>query len=63
MNTVNCSAFEEDLGAAILDGKEIDISFDNFPYYLRYISVLLYIYCVVITHEHSKLFFLIFEFV
>ncbi|KAI5417265.1 hypothetical protein KIW84_042037 [Lathyrus oleraceus] len=34
MNTVNCSAFEEDLGAAILDGKEIDISFDNFPYYL-----------------------------
>ncbi|CAI8609753.1 unnamed protein product [Vicia faba] len=29
-----CSAFEEDLSAAILDGKEIDISFDNFPYYL-----------------------------
>ncbi|CAL0330094.1 unnamed protein product [Lupinus luteus] len=31
---VRCAVFREDVCAAILDGKEIDVSFDNFPYYL-----------------------------
>lgn len=29
------SAFRDDLIAAILDGRNLDVSFDNFPYYLR----------------------------
>ncbi|ESW27532.1 hypothetical protein PHAVU_003G210300 [Phaseolus vulgaris] len=32
--SVRCAVFKEDVHAAILDGKEIDVSFDNFPYYL-----------------------------
>lgn len=28
-------AFKEQLLARVLDAKEIDVSFDNFPYYLR----------------------------
>ncbi|KAF1887808.1 hypothetical protein Lal_00023816 [Lupinus albus] len=32
--SVRCAVFREDVRAAILDGKEIDVSFDNFPYYL-----------------------------
>ncbi|KAH1248912.1 ATPase family AAA domain-containing protein 1 [Glycine max] len=32
--SVRCAVFKEDVNAAILDGKEIDVSFDNFPYYL-----------------------------
>ncbi|KAL1563633.1 hypothetical protein AAHA92_06074 [Salvia divinorum] len=28
------SAFREDLNAAILDGRDLEVSFDNFPYYL-----------------------------
>ena len=34
--SVRCAVFKEDVHAAILDGKEIEVSFDNFPYYLRY---------------------------
>ncbi|XP_042499838.1 uncharacterized protein LOC122078027 [Macadamia integrifolia] len=33
-----CAAFKEDIQAAILDGKELQVSFDSFPYYLRYES-------------------------
>ncbi|KAK7291556.1 hypothetical protein RIF29_06796 [Crotalaria pallida] len=32
--SVRCAVFREDVRAAIIDGKEIDVSFDNFPYYL-----------------------------
>ncbi|MED6184991.1 hypothetical protein PIB30_052748 [Stylosanthes scabra] len=32
--SARCEVFKEDVHAAILDGKEIDVSFDNFPYYL-----------------------------
>ncbi|KAE9604273.1 putative adenosinetriphosphatase [Lupinus albus] len=32
--SVRCAVFKADVEAAILDGKEIDVSFDNFPYYL-----------------------------
>ncbi|XP_057727548.1 uncharacterized protein LOC130943615 isoform X5 [Arachis stenosperma] len=32
--SVRCAVFKEDLHAAILDGKNLDVSFDNFPYYL-----------------------------
>ena len=42
--SVRCAVFKEDVNAAILDGKEIDVSFDNFPYYLRYTFLLFYIY-------------------
>ncbi|KAE9610135.1 putative adenosinetriphosphatase [Lupinus albus] len=33
-SSVRCAVFREDVHAAILDGNEIDVSFDNFPYYL-----------------------------
>ncbi|KAJ1413285.1 SMAD/FHA domain superfamily [Sesbania bispinosa] len=32
--SVRCAVFKEDVHDAILDGKEMDVSFDNFPYYL-----------------------------
>ncbi|KAK7265565.1 hypothetical protein RJT34_33186 [Clitoria ternatea] len=32
--SVRCAVFKGDVHAAILDGKEMDVSFDNFPYYL-----------------------------
>ncbi|KAJ7956060.1 AAA-type ATPase family protein [Quillaja saponaria] len=32
--SLRCAVFKEDIHAGILDGKEIDVSFDNFPYYL-----------------------------
>lgn len=32
--SVRCAVFKEDAHAAILDGKEQEVSFDNFPYYL-----------------------------
>ncbi|KAL9375505.1 hypothetical protein Peur_032384 [Populus x canadensis] len=32
--SLRCAAFKEDLHAGILDGKNIEVSFDNFPYYL-----------------------------
>ncbi|RDX67524.1 hypothetical protein CR513_53590 [Mucuna pruriens] len=32
--SLRCAVFKEDVRAAILNGKEIDVSFDNFPYYL-----------------------------
>ncbi|CAL5327418.1 unnamed protein product [Camellia sinensis] len=33
--SLRCAAFKEDIHAGILDGKDIDVSFDDFPYYLR----------------------------
>ncbi|KAK7350698.1 hypothetical protein VNO77_09580 [Canavalia gladiata] len=32
--SVRCAVFKEDVHAAVLDGREIEVSFDNFPYYL-----------------------------
>ncbi|GMP34096.1 hypothetical protein CsSME_00007120 [Camellia sinensis var. sinensis] len=32
--SLRCAAFKEDIHAGILDGKDIDVSFDDFPYYL-----------------------------
>ncbi|XP_047309506.1 uncharacterized protein LOC124912911 [Impatiens glandulifera] len=32
--SIRCAAFKEDIHAGILEGKDIDVSFDNFPYYL-----------------------------
>ncbi|EXC04127.1 ATPase family AAA domain-containing protein 1-A [Morus notabilis] len=32
--SLRCAVFKEDIHAGILDGKTIDVSFDNFPYYL-----------------------------
>ncbi|KAM3232379.1 hypothetical protein P3L10_017738 [Capsicum annuum] len=29
------AAFKEQISAAIIDGHESEVSFDNFPYYLR----------------------------
>lgn len=34
--SVRCAVFKEEVRAAILDGKDIEVSFDHFPYYLRY---------------------------
>jgi len=34
--SLRTAVFKEDVLAAILDRKEIEVSFDNFPYYLRY---------------------------
>ncbi|KAJ6748427.1 ATPASE FAMILY AAA DOMAIN-CONTAINING PROTEIN 1-A ISOFORM 1 [Salix purpurea] len=34
--SLRCAVFKDDLHAGILDGKNIEVSFDNFPYYLRY---------------------------
>lgn len=32
------SVFREQIQATIIDGKDIEVSFDDFPYYLRYAS-------------------------
>ncbi|XP_019417132.1 PREDICTED: uncharacterized protein LOC109328227 [Lupinus angustifolius] len=32
--SVRCAVFKENVEAAVLDGKEIDMSFDSFPYFL-----------------------------
>ncbi|KAK8659022.1 hypothetical protein V6N13_029237 [Hibiscus sabdariffa] len=32
--SVRCALFKEDILAAILDGSKLEVSFDNFPYYL-----------------------------
>lgn len=34
--SVRCAVFKEGIHAAILEGNSVDVSFDNFPYYLRY---------------------------
>ncbi|XP_058226365.1 uncharacterized protein LOC131335150 isoform X1 [Rhododendron vialii] len=32
--SLRCAAFKEDIHAGIIDGKEIEVSFEDFPYYL-----------------------------
>ena len=34
--SLRCAVFKEDIHAGIIDGKDIEVSFDDFPYYLRY---------------------------
>lgn len=34
--SLRCAVFKDDIRAGILDGKSIQVSFDDFPYYLRY---------------------------
>ena len=34
--SLRCAVFKEDIHAGILDGRNLEVSFDNFPYYLRY---------------------------
>lgn len=46
------SAFRDDILAAVLDGRDLDVTFDNFPYYLRYL-----IHCL--THTLKLLYFTI----
>ncbi|KAJ6339593.1 hypothetical protein OIU77_007531 [Salix suchowensis] len=36
--SLRCAVFKEDLLAGTLDGKNIEVSFDNFPYYLRLVA-------------------------
>lgn len=43
--TLRCAVFKEDIHAGILDGKNIEVSFDDFPYYLRYGFVLTMFSC------------------
>lgn len=33
--SAKCAAVQEELQMGVLDGKEIEVSFDHFPYYLR----------------------------
>lgn len=39
--SVRCAVFREEVLLGILDGRNLDVSFDNFPYYLRYDSFIL----------------------
>lgn len=34
--SLRCAVFREDILAGILDGTKLQVSFENFPYYLRY---------------------------
>ena len=51
--SVRCAVFKADVHAAILDGKEIDASFDNFPYYLRYTLLLLFSFISTVMLHRS----------
>jgi len=33
--SLRCAAFKEDIRAGIIDGHTVEVSFDDFPYYLR----------------------------
>lgn len=36
--SLRCAAFKADVHAGIVDGRDLEVSFENFPYYLRYTS-------------------------
>ncbi|KAK6250245.1 Forkhead-associated (FHA) domain - like 6 [Theobroma cacao] len=38
--SLRCAVFKEDIHAGILDGRNLEVSFDNFPYYLRDLGLL-----------------------
>ncbi|KAG5049979.1 hypothetical protein JHK85_011082 [Glycine max] len=53
--SVRCAVFKEDVHAAILDGKEIEVSLDNFPYYLSENTKNVLIAACVIHLKHKEL--------
>ena len=51
--SLRCAVFREEVLAGILDGGQLDVSFDNFPYYLRYIYIYFFFpfyHVLVINH-------------
>ncbi|KAL3015561.1 hypothetical protein AAZX31_06G163200 [Glycine max] len=52
--SVRCAVFKEDVHAAILDGKEIEVSFDNFPYYLSENTKTVLIAACIIHLKHKE---------
>ncbi|KAK7282029.1 hypothetical protein RIF29_10505 [Crotalaria pallida] len=52
--SVRCAVFKEDVQAAILDGKEMEVSFDNFPYYLSENTKNVLVAACVIHLKHSE---------
>ncbi|GMJ05859.1 hypothetical protein like AT4G02480 [Hibiscus trionum] len=55
--SVRCALFKEDILAAILDGSKLEVSFDNFPYYLseNTKNVLIAASIIHLKHkEHAK---------
>ncbi|KAJ1380470.1 SMAD/FHA domain superfamily, partial [Sesbania bispinosa] len=52
--SVRCAVFKEDVHGAILDGKEMDVSFDNFPYYLSENTKNVLVAACFIQLKHKK---------
>ncbi|CAK9327223.1 unnamed protein product [Citrullus colocynthis] len=55
--SLRCAAFKEDVLAGIVDGRDLEVSFDNFPYYLseNTKNVLIAASFIHLKHkEHSK---------
>ncbi|XVF08717.1 hypothetical protein REPUB_Repub07fG0027500 [Reevesia pubescens] len=55
--SVRCAVFKEDIHAGILDGRNLEVSFDNFPYYLseNTKNVLIAASIIHLKHkEHAK---------
>lgn len=52
--SLRCAVFREDIHAGILDGANLQESFESFPYYLRYdiflffLSEILYYFCLIL---------------
>lgn len=46
--SLRCAVFKEEIHAAIVDGQQLDVSFDSFPYYLRYSPGP---QCIIILHR------------
>ena len=57
--SVRCAVFKEGIHAAILEGSSMDVSFDNFPYYLRYSLYALFTIMLVHVSWLSKLTYLL----
>ncbi|XP_022137420.1 uncharacterized protein LOC111008871 isoform X6 [Momordica charantia] len=55
--SLRCAAFKEDVHAGIIDGRDLEVSFENFPYYLseNTKNVLIAASFIHLKHkEHSK---------
>lgn len=46
-SSVRCAALRDDILAGILDGKDVKVTFDDFPYYLRYDVFSIVVFCVI----------------
>lgn len=54
--SLRCAVFREDVCAGIIDGRDIDVSFDSFSYYLRYISFMIcYVHFCSVSHSGDSL--------